>query len=42
MSTKQNDFFKNLYSPDGNWRDVKNSENNEIGYARALPVQKEL
>lgn len=39
MSAKQNEFFKNLYSPNGNWRDVKNSEGNEIGYAQALPIQ---
>lgn len=42
MSTKQNEFFKNLYSPDGNWRDVQPSENNEIGYAQALPIQADL
>lgn len=42
MSAKQNEFFKNLFSHDGNWRDVQPSGGNEIGYAQALPVQAEF
>lgn len=42
MSAKQNQFFKNLFGPDGNWRDVQQSGGNEIGYAQALPVQAEF
>ena len=31
LSTKQLNFFKNLYV-NGNWRDIQQSNKNEIGY----------